>query len=101
MRVPNTPVRAPKLVEHFPISSESGRVPRPQHSSDHIFLTPTRLDQRCKVTAFESPPDCRFGAYQQRRRGRGFTPATPSCTSALDNDDDDETLHHPTADPCL
>ena len=28
-------------------------------------------------------------------------PTTPSCTIALDNDNDDETLHHPIADPCL
>ena len=38
-----------------------------------------------KVTASESPPDCRFGAFQRWRRQCGVVPTTPLCTSALDD----------------
>ena len=66
--------------EHFPISLK----PRFVHQATVNTLGQQHINV-ANVTASESPPDCRFGAFQRRRRQCGVVPTTPLCTSALDD----------------
>ena len=68
------------VVQHFPISLK----PRFVHLANANTLGQQHINV-AKVTASESPPDCRFGTFQRRRRQCGVVPTTPLCTSALDD----------------